>query len=210
MPASAAPLFRLKAGKKLVLASSSPRRKEFLASLGLPFTAFSPQCEPPPDSARDPHEYALQAARSKAIECKNNFSGSYSCIIGADTVVVSGKNILGKPQSFSQALEMLMALNGHVCKVISAACLVFHSGEILDLWDTAEVVFHHWPNEVLASYARDSEPLDKAGAFAIQGKGAFLIERIAGSFTTVVGIPGSQIVAALLNNNIIFPAAQSE
>ncbi len=71
----------------------------------------------------------------------------------------------------------------------------------------AEVVFHHWSEEILASYAHDREPLDKAGAFAIQGKGAFLINRIEGSYTTVVGIPGAQIVTSLLSKNVICPAS---
>ncbi len=102
---------------------------------------------------------------------------------------------------------MLLALNGHSCNVISAACLIFQSGEILDLLDMAEVVFHHWSEEILASYAHDREPLDKAGAFAIQGKGAFLINRIEGSYTTVVGIPGAQIVTSLLSKNVICPAS---
>lgn len=200
-----APLFRLKGEKELVLASSSPRRKEFFASLGLPFVTCSPQNEPFPDSLSDPRGYALQAARSKALECKNNYRGRDACIIGGDTVVVLENRILGKPRNYTQALEMLLNLNGSSCNVISAACLVFPGGKILDLSDMAEVVFRHWPPDVLARYARDREPLDKAGAFAIQGKGAFLIERIVGSFTTVVGIPGSQVVNALLDNNIICP-----
>lgn len=207
MPAGDAQLFKLKDGKELVLASSSPKRKEFFSSLGLPFTAFYPQSEPLPDSMWKPHEYALLAARSKAIECRNNFSGCFSCIIGADTVVVLKNQILGKPKNHDEALEMLLALNGHSCNVISAACLIFQSGEILDLLDMAEVVFHHWSEEILASYAHDREPLDKAGAFAIQGKGAFLINRIEGSYTTVVGIPGAQIVTSLLSKNVICPAS---
>lgn len=206
MPAGDAHLFKLKDDKELVLASSSPRRKEFFVSLGLPFTVFCPQSEPLPDCTQKPQEYVTLAARSKAIECRNNFLGCFSCIIGADTVVVLEKKILGKPQNHDVALEMLLALNGHCCNVISAACLIFQSGEILDLFDMAEVVFHHWPREVLASYAHDREPMDKAGAFAIQGKGAFLIDRIEGSYTTVVGIPGAQIISSLLDKNVICPA----
>ncbi len=174
MPAGDAQLFKLKDGKSLSLLSSSPRRKEFFPAWVLPFTAFYPQSEPLPDSMWKPHEYALLAARSKAIECRNNFSGCFSCIIGADTVVVFEKiRSWGNLKNHDEALEMLLALNGHSCNVISAACLIFQSGEILDLLDMAEVVFHHWSEEILASYAHDREPLDKAGAFAIQARAHF-------------------------------------
>lgn len=198
------PLFCLKNGLRLVLASSSPRRKQFFSELGLPFISCDPKNEPAPEASCDPLEYVRKAARAKTQECCQECATFANCvIIGADTAVLLDGKILGKPQNHAQALEMLAAQNGRTSIVASAACIVLPKGDTIDILDQTKVIFRHWPIEVLASYASSPEPMDKAGAFAIQGAGSFLIDRIDGNYTTVVGLPGPQIIALLLEKDII-------
>lgn len=200
------PLFRLDEGWRLILASSSPRRRQFFTDLGLPFACWPPKTEPIPEPGCDSFEYVCHAAKTKALECRHQLANPFDCVvIGADTVVILDGKILGKPKSHAEALEMLRAQNGKASIVASAACIILPTEETIAMIDQANVVFRRWPYEVLASYAYSSEPMDKAGAFAIQGTGSFLIDRIEGNFTTVVGLPGPQIISVLLEKNIISP-----
>lgn len=198
------PLFTLSPGLELVLLSSSPRRKELLASLDLPFTVHMPEAtERPPESGETPQEYALAMAR-----IKGNFSLSPQAVaISADTVVAVREQILGKPHNAQEALEMLELLNGRDHQVYTAVQLILPDGDKPGFVKKSDVFFHHWPGCILQSYANCGEPLDKAGAYAVQGRGAFLIDRIQGSFTNVVGLPMTDLIEALLRKKIIRPRA---
>ena len=125
-------------------------------------------------------------------------------------MVAVDDDILGKPRDTPHALDMLTRLAGRGHEVISAVCLLLPRGwpglpgELFS--DVSRVFFHAWPESVLAAYARTHEPDDKAGAYAIQGQGAFLVERVEGSWSTVVGLPVTPLVQLLLERGLMSPA----
>lgn len=208
-----APLFRLKDGLELVLASASPRRRQFLEELGLPFGIFVPRCdEPRPQQGEDAQAYVLATARLKARAAQEQLGGQarQGVIVAADTVVVHDGEILGKPKDAAHALHMLSALAGSTHTVTTAVCLILPpsvtgAGEEC-FSDATQVRFHPWPQEVLHRYAHCGEPLDKAGAYAIQGRGAFLVAAVEGSWSTVVGLPVGLLLERLLARGIVLPA----
>lgn len=187
----------------VILASASPRRQLFLKELGLAYTVVRPSgAEPEPRPGESPEGYARRAAQAKAHAVAA--ADKNAVIIAADTVVALGDIILGKPLDAADALRMLRLLAGRAHRVISAVCLCFsQSGEEETFQDSAEVRFHPWTEAVLAAYASTGEPMDKAGAYAIQGQGAFLVDSITGSWSTVVGLPVAQLAALLLQKGII-------
>ena len=210
------PLFMAAPGLRVVLASASPRRRELLAGWGLPFTVLTApdEEEPRPAPGEDAGAYALRAARSKAARVLSRLppeDAAASLILAADTVVCLDGHILGKPGHSADALAMLEALAGRTHTVTSAVAL-----HLPEPWaapreeylaDTARVTFAAWPRPVLAAYARSGEPDDKAGAYAVQGSGAFLAEKLDGAWSTVVGLPLAPLAALLLRRGLIFPAA---
>ncbi len=194
----------------IVLASSSPRRQLFLQELGLAYTVIQPHgIEPLPKLGEEPHTYAQRAASVKGRFVAERHAGAV--VIAADTVVAlyeegnTGGVIFGKPRDAVHALEMLENLSGQAHQVISAVSLILPQGKEVLFYDSTEVIFHSWSREVLAAYAQCGEPLDKAGAYAIQGQGAFLVDKIHGSWSTVVGLPVSMLVEKLLQYEMISP-----
>ena len=143
-------------------------------------------------------------------------------ILAADTVVTVDGDILGKPDDSRHALDMLQRLSGRGHEVISAVCLLlpspdnseavtedghFENTEELVFSDVSRVFFHPWPESVLRAYVATGEPHDKAGAYAIQGQGAFLVDRIEGSWSTVVGLPVTQLARLLLDRGFMLPCS---
>lgn len=190
----------------LILASGSPRRQQFLQELGVEYRVVRPRgVEPAPRDGEEPERYALRAAAAKAEAVAGQCAVPQAVVLAADTVVALEGDILGKPEDAADALRMLRLLAGRTHRVISAVSVFLPEGDRLDFHDSTEVRFHAWPDAALAAYARSGEPLDKAGAYAIQGQGAFLVDSIAGSWSTVVGLPVTQLVAALLARGIIAP-----
>jgi septum formation protein len=200
-------LFLLAPGLRLVLASASPRRRRFLEDWGLPFTLFCPEgvVEPSPASGESPEQYACRAAEAKALAAVEQMRMPDAVVLGADTVVALDGDLLGKPRDAGDALGMLVCLSGRSHEVISAVCLLLSDGRKKIFSDTSRVFFHPWPKAVLAAYARSGEPDDKAGAYAVQGRGAFLVSRIEGAFSTVAGLPLTPLVSLLLSENLILP-----
>lgn len=191
-------------GQHLLLASSSPRRRELLASLGLEFSTRKAFCEEPaPHCGETGPEYAVRMAAFKA-GCIHPCPGA--TVIAADTVVCVANSILGKPHDQLEALRMLKLLNGKTHDVCTAVRLVLPDGKSNNFYEISQVTFGDWPEAVLNAYAASGEPMDKAGAYAIQGSGAFLIQSVSGSFSNVVGLPLEQLVCRLLANNIISAA----
>lgn len=185
----------------VILASASPRRQQFLADLGIAFRVVRPAgIEPRPLPGQSPEAYALTAACAKAHGVSHT---SGTLLLAADTVVALGSRILGKPRDDNDALAMLRMLAGKKHRVISAACCILPDGRETTLCDTTHVHVHPWPDAVLAAYARTGEPADKAGAYAVQGMGAFLLAGMEGSWATVVGLPLAPLVALLLKEKII-------
>ncbi len=225
------PLFTLVPGYRLLLASASPRRRQFLSEWGLPFELARPGgAEPLPEPGENPDAYTRRAATAKAHAVA---AGLYSTsatdatllhsrtiILAADTVVTVDGDILGKPNDSCHALKMLQRLTGRGHEVISAVCLLLPSpagtasvdeaGRPVNLEeqvfsDVSRVFFHPWPEDVLRAYVDTGEPHDKAGAYAIQGQGAFLVDKIEGSWSTVVGLPVTQLAHLLLNRGFMQP-----
>jgi septum formation protein len=190
--------------KPLILASASPRRQALLAQLGLHFQVQpSTLSEPPPDPGETALNYVQRMAWHKAKDA--GAKKKPGVILTADTVVALGKEILGKPDSFAQALAMLSRLNGCTHFVHTGCCLFDQQGTHPDLEFavSTQVTFFRHTQDILAAYVRTGEPIGKAGSYAIQGIGAFLVSHIYGSYTNVVGLPLSETVSALLKTQAI-------
>jgi septum formation protein len=188
----------------IVLASGSPRRRELLSDLGLTFDVHpSPLEEPLPEPDESPAAYVLRMAELKTLDVAARFRGA--TIIGADTAVVLGSRIMGKPQSKLDALEMLTALSGTTHQVVSGFCVVLPDGKTLSEAVSTDVDMRESTEGELMSYIETGEPEDKAGAYAIQGMGTFLVTAIRGSYTNVVGLPVAKVVEVLVRSGIIVP-----
>ncbi len=194
----------------LVLGSNSPRRRELLGSLGLEFEICpSNAAEPPPLPGEEPEAYARRMARLKTLDVAVLYPEA--AVLGADTIVVlphvSGPEaILGKPADAADALRMLKQLSGRAHQVVTGVCLCLPgAAEPICLAVATEVVMRASSDEELRAYAATGEPGDKAGAYAIQGLGAFLVERVGGSYTNVVGLPVTECAGLLLEHGIIEP-----
>lgn len=197
----------------LILASGSPRRRELLAGLGLDFEVRPGTAEPLPDPGEAPDVYALRAAVAKCRE--QALQAPPAVVLAADSVVVApGGAILGKPADAEDALRMLRLLCGggravpH--QVCTGCCLMRALGnggaEALQTWVTCtEVVMAPQPETVLRAYVATGEPMDKAGAYAIQGMGGALVREIRGSYTNVVGLPLARVVEVLVSWGVIGP-----
>ena len=186
----------------LTLASASPRRQDFLHLLGLDFTIVRPNNEEPsPFAGEDPARHALRAAEAKARAAKAARPEICAAapVLGADTVVALEGEILGKPENPEHALHMLRRLTGKTHEVISACFCLLPGGDAQQATAGARVRFFPWDEATLAAYVRTGETADKAGAYAVQGKGAFLVERIEGSASAVVGLPLAELVRLLLD-----------
>ncbi len=190
--------------KPLLLASASPRRRKLLASLGVEFTVLPAGAEPDPTPGEGQADYALRAARAKAEEAAALRPDSL--IIAADTIVVLGSEIMGKPRDAEHAVAMLTRLAGATHQVITGCCLFPPGGNGTKPTTFAafsDVTMLPATRQMLAAYVATGEPADKAGAYAIQGKGGFLVERVSGSYTNVVGLPLAKTTRALLDMGAI-------
>ena len=190
------------------MASASPRRQKFFSDLGIPFIAIPVDGEPAPRKEEAGACYAARAASTKLRQCRKKLEDAATCLIlAADTCVVLNGQIMGKPADQMDAYRMLTALKGKTCTVFSAACISFPKNKPAEIAtvESARVKFNQWPDEIIKAYIKTGEPLDKAGAFAIQGIGSFLIDFIDGNFTTVIGLPGSWIIRKMLEYDVIFP-----
>lgn len=189
----------------IILASGSPRRRELLADLGLDFEVHpSAADEPQPDENEKPLDYAKRMAELKTLDVAKSFTGKV--VLGADTIVVLGDEIMGKPADESDALAKLTALSGKTHQVISAFCLVLPDGSTITEAVTTDVDMRTSSEAELLGYIATGEPMDKAGAYAIQGVGTFLVTAIRGSYTNVVGLPVARVLEALLKCGAVTPA----
>lgn len=171
--------------KSLHLASSSPRRKEILAALGLTFSVSSADVDEHRLDGESAGDMVLRLARDKA---RAGSPGGEVIVIGADTSVVLGDQIFGKPVDQADALDMLARLSGRTHQVLTGVA-VWADGEMRAAMSATDVQFREIsPDESLA-YWQSGEPADKAGAYAIQGRGGVFVEAISGSYSGVVGLP---------------------
>jgi septum formation protein len=181
--------------KKLVLASASPRRQELLEMLGIDLIIEPSGIDEsyrPGESARD---HALRLSLEKARDVSVKHPGLW--VLGADTIVVVAGEILGKPADKEDAREMLLKLSGREHVVITAFALVFRqTGAEYSQAVESRVTFNPLEEDELQWYLGTGEPYDKAGAYAVQGKGAAFIKEICGSHTNLIGLPLSEVVEA--------------
>jgi len=190
--------------KKLILASASPRRKEMLASLGLDFKVLAADIEEVPQSGEPPEEFVQRAANEKASGVAANYPDAW--VLGADTIVVHEGEILGKPEDAGDALRMLMHLSGLMHTVLTGFCLKREQENIsVSRVIGTEVYFSAFTEAIATAYVGTGEPLDKAGAYGIQGSGGCLVEKINGSYSNVVGLPLVETIDELLRYEIIQP-----
>ena len=169
----------------LILASRSPRRSEILQQAGIPFVVRPANVDETVYAGELPEAYVKRLAREKAAAVE---AGPADIVLGADTVVVMGSRILGKPSDRTDALRMLEALSGREHAVLTGICLVRATETILDVAIT-RVWLLSLTRQEIEQYVASGEPMDKAGAYAIQGLASKFIQRIDGSYANVVGLP---------------------
>jgi septum formation protein len=183
---------------KIVLASASPRRRELLAQVGLSAQVVPADVDEtvlPGETPAD-HVVRLSEAKAAAVAGRPEVGGRW--FIGSDTVVVRDGTILGKPADAEEAAAMLRSLSGRSHEVVSGYAVHDRSsGRSLNGAVVTRVWFKPLTEQEIAGYLATGEPFDKAGAYAIQGLGAFMVPRIEGSYPNVVGLPLCEVIAAL-------------
>ena len=170
----------------IVLASGSPRRRQLLEMLGLPFRVVTPDVDEAREASELPEGYVTRLARAKATTVAGRERGAV--VLAADTTVVLRGVIFEKPASPEAAAAMLRQLEGRKHQVMTAVA-VAQDGRVEHALDVTDVTFRPLSDAQIAAYVATGEPLDKAGAYAIQGKGAALVEGIRGDFFGVMGLP---------------------
>ena len=178
----------------LILASSSPRRRQLLDMLQIPFTVIPADIDERRIDGEAPERYVVRLAREKAASVSEQHPGAL--VLGADTTVVVRGELLAKPESAAEAEAMLAKLRGRTHHVMTGVALVC-DGRIEDAIDISDVTFRALPDAMIASYVATGEPMDKAGAYAVQGLGAVLIQGIRGDFFSVMGLPLRLVVELL-------------
>jgi septum formation protein len=171
----------------IILASASPRRAELLRTLGVPFeVVVADGAEPAMEAADDVAAWVEAAARAKAAAVA--VIHPEALIVAADTIVVWDGEILGKPQDEREAAAMLRRLSGRTHQVYTGLC-VWRGGQAQTSHVVTQVTFRPLSAALIDAYVATGEPMDKAGAYGIQGKGALLVEKIDGCYFNVVGVP---------------------
>lgn len=174
---------------KLLLASQSPRRSELLRNAGIPFRVQPANVDETPLPGETPEAHVRRLALEKASSTPGATPGDL--VLGADTVVVVDGEILGKPSDGEDAARMLRLLSGRGHRVITGICL--KGREVILDHDSTNVFFAELTEAEIQEYVATGEPMDKAGAYAIQGRASRFIERIEGSYGNVVGLPVAMV-----------------
>lgn len=178
----------------LILASSSPRRKDFITKLGLNFQIVKPDADESVLVGESASDYVKRMANEKA----NIVAALHSndIVLAADTIVVCDNRILGKPVNREDAKNILRLLSGRTHEVMTAVCIIKGDEEI-EIFEVTKVTFAPLTEELIDTYVASGECDDKSGAYAVQGIGAMLIQKVEGSVSSVVGLPICQVRCAL-------------
>lgn len=172
----------------LILASASPRRQAYLARLELPYRCVPATIDETPAGGEAPEAFARRMAAAKAGQVAAAHPGA--CVIGADTVVALDHQIFGKPRDQAEALTILRTLQGRTHAVITGLAVILNQRAISEVSATTTLVtFDDFDDQILQAYVDSGEPMDKAGAYGIQGRAGMFVEHLAGSFTGVMGLP---------------------
>ena len=178
----------------IILASSSPRRQELLKNAGIEFKIAVSYREEVLDSSLTPDKAAINVACQKAREAAKKHPSD--CVVGADTIVVLDDKILGKPKDKDDAAAMLKLLSGREHIVYTGVCVIKNGIENC-FAEATKVEFYPLAAEEISAYVETGEPMDKAGAYGIQGFGSVLVKRIEGDFFNVMGFPVARVVRAI-------------
>jgi len=195
-------MFHINDENAIVLASESTRRVDILRTLGISFSIMPPGIDERRKPYESPKDYVLRIAYEKARKVGDLFPDKW--IIGADTVVVHKGKVLGKPKADEDAVAMLKRLRANWHKVFTGYCILNASKQIV-YQDVAEtkVFIKDLTDDEIAKYVGTSEPFDKAGSYAVQGRGGYMVKEIKGSYSNVVGLPICEITEALLSLGIL-------
>jgi septum formation protein len=190
----------------IILASASPRRRELLTAMGVPFEVVSADIREH-DEVSSPHlqpiDLARENARLKAEAVAQTEIGKGRWVLGADTVVALGNRLFGKPAHRDEARDFLHALSGHTHEVISGCALLDPDRRLTLFHDVTRVTFHTLTDDVIDRYLAEVHVLDKAGAYAMQERGEWIIERVEGSRTNVIGLPTEALEKVLLQHGLL-------
>jgi nucleoside triphosphate pyrophosphatase len=189
----------------LVLASASPRRKDLLNRLGLEYKIIPSGLDEDEEISGPPQNIAMEWARRKAEETESRLRHEEAnWYLAVDTIVVINNKVLGKPATRKQAGEYLAMLSGNWHEVISGYCILNEAKNVkLVKYVSSKVKIKELDQLEIGAYIKTDEPMDKAGAYAVQGIGAFMVERIDGSYTNVVGLPLTEVVDDLAKLGVI-------
>jgi septum formation protein len=184
-------------GRKLILGSSSPRRAQILKEAGVDFEVRMPPEVEEDAPWSDPVKHVLSLSRAKAESVARQVKEGI--VLGADTIVVLNGEILGKPKDKSDAFAILTRLGGKTHTVFTGITLISNDDHrILSDYDSTQVEFNQLDREKIESYIATGEPMDKAGAYGIQGMGSFLVKGIRGSLDNVIGLPTEKLKEMLI------------
>ncbi len=186
----------------IILASASPRRRYLLEQAGLKFSVVPSRFDETAAPMTAPETYVRQMAEGKADEIARQYPDHW--VIGADTVVFIDNTVMGKPQSRAQARTMLTRLSGRTHRVLTGYCVCCHAlNRLFSETVQTDVRFKKLSDLEIDWYVDSGEPMDKAGAYGIQGLGTFLVKSIDGSYTNVVGLPVCEVLESLNSENVL-------
>ena len=180
--------------QKLILASASPRRAELLRNAGIAFRVVVSNLEEAPEPGEEPQDYARRLARDKARAVARQFPNEP--VLAADTVVFTQHHLLEKPADAADAKRMLKVLSGRAHEVTTGVCLIANGKEDVRS-ETTRVYFDELSDAEIAGYVATGEPMDKAGAYGIQGRASRFIGKIEGDYFNVVGLPVALVTSML-------------
>lgn len=183
---------------RFILASASPRRRELMAYFSVPFAAIPSTVSEIADGSG--MEQVQKLAKAKGLDVFKRYPG-YP-VLSADTLVCLGSMVLGKPRSRAEATRMLSMLSGHWHQVVTGVCLLTPDGALRERMATTNVLFRKVGEKEILRYTATEEPMDKAGAYAMQGNGGIFIDRIDGSPSNVIGLPLCTVHELLKDSNL--------
>lgn len=178
--------------KKLILASGSPRRLELLSYFGFDLKVIKPGTDETVDPALTPQEVVISLALQKGRSVAQ-ITGTRTPLLSADTIVVLGNDIINKPVDREDAVNMITKLSGRTHSVFTGVAIFFND-KVDTFFVKSDVTFKKLSAKEISDYCDTEEPYDKAGAYAVQGIGSFMVKSINGSYSNVIGLPVSEVV----------------
>lgn len=178
---------------KVILASASPRRQELMGHFPFAYTVAAADIDETMDLSKPVKDEVARLSCEKAKAVPHGFA---DLVIGADTVVVCGDEVLGKPKNQEDAFRMLRLLSGRTHQVMTGLCLL-HKGQCITCTEVTDITFRPLTDSEILAYIRTGEPMDKAGAYGIQGGGALFAETLTGDYYNVVGLPVCRLACLL-------------